>query len=180
MGYTLKIGELSSETHTEDGEEYTYYDCELVSLPDAPAFDEPTDHENQRWPSYTSWHDAMRQLDMMDLMFDTRNDGQGHFVWRCEKYGPLLAEHPGSTIIQRGHVEYAEYKLQQYKARHPDHIAQYPPPKPDAKPWHGNIYLDKDLIDDPRFDGALCRGEWLVYWLRWAFDNCKRPAFINS
>lgn len=180
MGYSLTIGEYSSTTENEDGEEYTYHKCDVVSNDDAPAFGEPTDYENQRWPSYTSWHNAMRELDMMDLMFDERNGGNGFFYWDGKRHFPLLLEHPGMCEITQAHVEYAENKLREYKEKYPTHRAEYPPPKPYAVPIFGDLYRSEDYVDDPEYDGALCRGEWLVYWLRWAFENCKRPAFVNG
>lgn len=37
------------------------------------------------------------------------------------------------------------------------------------------VSVDCDIVK-----AALCRGEWLAYWLRWAVDNCKQPVFVNS
>ena len=179
MGYTLKIGECRTD-YNEDG---VSIDCDVVRRDDAPAFGELTDFESQRRPSYTSWANAMETLGLMDVMFNLRNGGKGDFEWNGKRRSPLLEVHPGATPITIDHVEYVENKIAEYKKKHPDHIAKFPPPKPGAKPIFGNgsneIYRNDDYDEDPRFDHALCRGEWLAYWLRWAINNCKQPVFVN-
>lgn len=95
---------------------------------------------------------------------------------------PLLDSHPGVAVIGPQHVEYVRRKVEAYKVLHPDHIAQYPPPKPDAKPISPgtDFYRQSDYVDDPRYDGNLCRAEWLIYWMSWAVENCDKPIFYNS
>lgn len=176
MGYTLKIGEAIMD-YTED---HVGISCEVVTLPDAPAFGEPTDHSSQRWPSYTAWLDAMRALDMMDVMYSDRNGGVGWFERNSKTRYPLLAIHPGASPITIEHVEYVEEKLAAYRAKHPDHRAEFPPLKPGITPEVLMFPSDDELISDPRYDGNLCRGVWLAWWLRWAVENCKRPVFVNS
>ena len=175
MGYTLKIGEATLKW----SDHYVDVDCNIVRLDEAPAFGEPTDNESQRWPSYSSWASAMRELGLMDVMFNERNNGAGEFDWKGEAYYPLMPTHPGASPIARAHVEYVEAKLDEYKSAHPAHRAQFPPLKPGAERKFG-IYSDDDLVDDPTYDGWLCRGEWLAFWLRWALENCKQPVFVNS
>jgi hypothetical protein len=91
---------------------------------------------------------------------------------------PLIQRHPDHTPITNGHLNYIVEKLKQYKEKHPDHIAQYPPVL--------EGYEDKGLFtpehhrsNDPKYDGVLCRAEWLVYWMKWAIENCERPVFVN-
>jgi len=60
MGYTLRIGELG-----DDGE------VETVRHDDAPAFDEPTDYTNDRWPSYTAWWGFVRACGL-DALKETK------------------------------------------------------------------------------------------------------------
>lgn len=178
MGYTLKIGECRLD-YDEDS---VRVDCDLTKRDDAPAHGEPTDRENQRWPSYSKWAEAMEALDLMDVMFNSRNGGRGEFEWNGKHRSPLLETHPGATPITVEHVQFVEAKLAAYKAANPDHIAKYPPPKPGAKPiFEGSdMYREEDLVKDPRFDSSLVRGEWLAYWLRWSIENCKQPVFVNS
>ena len=177
MGYTLKIGEARID-HDED---CVRINCDIVKRDDAPVHDDPTDYENQRWPSYSAWANSMKTLGLMDVMFNQRNGGKGEFEWKGVSRSPLLEDHPGAMPITIEHVEYVEDALRRYREKHPDHKACYPPPKPDAKPIPGlGLYRDCDISDDPRFDHYLCRGEWLAYWLRWAIDNCEKPVFVNS
>jgi hypothetical protein len=178
MGYDLGIGEAKISYSSDR----VSIDCEHVSLPDAPAFGEPTDHKNQRWPSYVGWEKAMKALGLMDVMFDVRNNGAGVFAWNGIKREPLIQECPGAVPVTQEHLWYIESKLATYKAAHPDHRAAYPPPKPGAKPLGGvgNCYRLCDYVDDPTCDGNLCRGEWLLFWIRWALKNCKQPVFVNS
>lgn len=84
--------------------------------------------------------------------------------------------------MQNEHVEYLENKLKEYKKKFPTHIAQYPPLKEGVTPlWEGSdMYRNEDLVEDPKYDGNLCRAEWLLYWLKWAVENCKNPVFVNS
>lgn len=55
MAYTLSIGELYS--YTEDGLDFN--DVKTIKHDAAPEDDSPTDHTNQRWPSYGAWNDFM-------------------------------------------------------------------------------------------------------------------------
>lgn len=175
MGYTLIIGEAEL-LYNED---LVRVDCSPVKRDDAPAYGEPTDYQSQRWPSYSSWADAMEKLGMMDVMFNCRNGGKGYFVHEGETRSPLLEVHPGETPITKEHVEEVENLLAAYKAKNPTHRAEYPPPKLGATPIMGDIYREEDYVDDQRYDSALCRGEWLAYWLRWAVENCEQPVFVN-
>jgi hypothetical protein len=176
MGYTLRIGEAEIRWNV-DSVDITVADVRLV---DAPAHGDPTDFTNTRWPSYSSWIEFCRKLGIVELMFDERYGVSGEFEWNGKHYPALLVHHPGCAPISAAHAEYLEAKVDAYKAQFPEHRAEYPPPKPDASPLVGNIYRENDYVDDPRYDGALCRAEWLLFWLRWALDNCQRPVFVNS
>ncbi len=178
MGYNLRIGEAVLEYD----EDRVRVDCEVVERADAPAFGDPTDRTSARWPSYSGWSDAMETLGMTDVMFNQRNGGEGSFERNGKSRSPLLECHPGQTPITIEHVEEVEERLAQYKAKFPDHRAEYPKPKPDAQPIvpGSQFYREEDYVDDPRYDSALCRGEWLAYWLRWAMDHCEKPVFVNT
>lgn len=41
------------------------------------------------------------------------------------------------------------------------------------------MYREEDYDQDPKYDQHLCRGTWLVFWLKWAVENCKQPVFVN-
>lgn len=164
MGYTLKIGE--ARVYYEDDQ--CKIDCDIVRLENAPAHGDPTDHESQRWPSYSGWAESMRCLGLMDIMFDRRNGGTGCVEYGGQHLQPLLQTHPGASPITKLHAEYIEKKLGEYKQQHPDHVARYRPPKAGASPIvpGSDFYREEDLDTDPRNDPWLCRGEWLAFWCR--------------
>lgn len=177
MGYSLGIGEAVIDWSDETVD----IDFEKVTLPDAPAFNEPTDRTNMRWPSYSCWADFCEAVGIQDVVMNERNGGKNELQLPDGSWlYCLMPSHPGAAPITAKHLAYIEDKIAAYKARHPDHIAQYPPPKPGAEPICGDTYRDEDLVKDERYDGNLCRAEWLLFWLRWAVANCKKPVFVNS
>ena len=153
MGYTLKIGNAVIATYDDS----ISIEVESVENNDAPAFGEPTDHTNSRWPSYSSWGNFCEALDLEEVMFGDDN----YFYVGDEQYTPLIDEHPGHTRIMEVHYTFVESKVKEYKEKNPDNFAKY----------------DEN---DPLADGNLCRAEWLLYWMRWALDNCEAPVFTNS
>lgn len=87
MGYTITIGQLEIEKSPDDG-----LDCSCIgfgaagaSHENAPAFDEPTDRENQRWPSYSSWALFMKEAGLYDVFF--------------YEDGHLVGGHPGVRLV---------------------------------------------------------------------------------
>ncbi len=130
MGYNLTIGEAEFD---EDGRVCGAVD---VHLDDAPAFGEPTDYTNQRWPSYTAWADFHNQLGISDLMRE------------------LMPSHPGYALISAAQVAVIEEKLEAYKIAHT---------------WH-----------EDEWEGIVNRATWMIFWMKWAIDNCKHPIFYNS
>ena len=121
MGYTLKIGEHKSVTTDEYEEPYTYDEVDLVRLNYAPAFGNPTDNENQLWPSYSAWHDSMEYVGLHEFMYNNENG--------------LLREHPGCVKITE------EHKLIIDKA-HENYLKKYP----NAEPNYGNDPINSSLV----------------------------------
>ena len=124
MGYTLRIGEASVNWE----EDYVSVDVEGVTLPDAPAFGEPTDNTNSRWPSYTSWSDFSKEIGIYAVMFGDHG-GRESFEIGKKRYPALICEHPGVSPVLKVHLEQIEKAVETYRLSHPDHIAQYPPLK---------------------------------------------------
>lgn len=173
MGYTLAIGEAVIVWH----EDCVSIGVEHLTLEDAPEFGEPTGKSNCRWPSHFAWSATCRNLEICRVMYNSRDGGADELALEGHIRQPLMPSHPGVAPITIEHVRYIEGRVADYKRRHPDHRAEYPPPKPGAV-LCGGMFSERDLIDDPRYDGSLCRAEWLLFWLRWAVDNCKRPVFV--
>lgn len=89
MGYTIKIGNaVPGELNPDEDVMNVRYRVESVRHEEAPAFGEPTDHTNSRWPSYSAWADSAREADLTDLLVDT---------W-CKP-------HPGCVRLKREHLE---------------------------------------------------------------------------
>lgn len=80
MGYTLTIGEAKIVSYEEDGLEAScHISVDSVRHDDAPAFNEPTDYTNQRWPSYSSWHDFCEYAGIFDVFYyETGHFRGGH------------------------------------------------------------------------------------------------------
>jgi hypothetical protein len=88
MGYSIRIGEAVVEY---DNGEYPIVTIGAKTLrhEDRPTFDEPTDKESQRWPSYSSWHQSMEWAGLKDMMFEDED--------------ALLGSHPGAVPITSKH-----------------------------------------------------------------------------
>ena len=82
MGYNLIIGEkIIDDT---DPEAHSYVWAKGVCLEEAPADGSPTDHTNERWPSYAGWG---------DLQNDCEHHGGGDVI------ALIVEEHPGYLDI---------------------------------------------------------------------------------
>lgn len=111
MGYSITIGELLVETHPEDAME-----CSGLSFlakgerhGNAPAFGEPTDFTNERWPSYTAWHNFIKHCGLYELFF-------------CE--GHLIGGHPGIRLITREMLEAITASRVQLESQTPAPVAE--------------------------------------------------------
>jgi hypothetical protein len=92
MGYTIKIGQANLEPQDPDdydGQLVARYSVELVRHENAPASGDPTDYENQRWPSYSGWSDFAHEVGLYEIFYD-RDRG-------------LLREHPGCFKLEEAH-----------------------------------------------------------------------------
>lgn len=108
MGYTITIGQLKINKEPDDG-----LDCSCIGFGAegthhdlAPAFGEPTDHENQRWPSYCAWADFMRATGLYDVFF--------------YESGHLIGGHPGVRLVTRELVDVVSDALTAYREANPD------------------------------------------------------------
>jgi hypothetical protein len=153
MGYSIAIGKLV--TKKDDG--YTYKTVETVTLENAPAFGEPTDYTNQRWPSYTSWAKAMDFIGLSDVMFN-------------EKTG-LMRGHPSNYRIFKKHKKAIDKAYVEFYQKYPNAKAGFSPipfdPFKEDKNW-------------PEENNWAVRLEWLKFWVDWAFENCEKPYFHNT
>lgn len=122
MGYSLEIGEPYVEVEKEDN--LVTIEVKEVKLEDAPAFDEPTDFTNSRWPSYSGWSDFCTFVGLYDMFFD--------------KEKGLISEHPGVFPVLPLHKEKIDKAMLQFKRKYPNAIAGYS----DKPGWpEANSYL---------------------------------------
>ena len=159
MGYNFTIGEFVPPAYPGD---LGY--AEEVSLPNAPAFGEPTDYSNQRWPSYSAWAEFVREAGLQHL-----------FVAKHQRRDVplLLAEHPGIACIEKRHLEAVDQACAQYCAAHPHMLAGFP----EVELSTGESVLKPDA---DRYSPTLARLTWLQFWLHWAYQNCRIPVFANT
>jgi hypothetical protein len=113
MGYTITIGELAVEKNPGDG-----LDCSCISFDaagvkheGAPAFGDPTDFTNSRWPGYSVWSDFMRGAGLYDVFFDDR--------------GHLIGGHPGVRLVTQEMVDRTALALAGFKAKNPGLVPAY-------------------------------------------------------
>jgi len=154
MGYSLIIGEAKVESYEEDGlEALCHITAEGVHLDDAPAFGEPTDHTNQRWPSYTQWYDFCEKADILPALYE------------CDEYGnvtgSLRGGHPGAFPINKEFKEEIDTAYNRIKMQ--------------AK----TLDPDADIFDTD-LGGMWARIQWLKFWTDWALENCEHPVLVNS
>lgn len=107
MGYTITIGQLRVEKEPDDGLDCSCirFSAELAHHEGAPAFGEPTDKENQRWPSYCVWAEFMRDTGLYDIFF--------------YESGHLIGGHPGVRLVTKDLVAAVSLALKQFKSKHP-------------------------------------------------------------
>jgi hypothetical protein len=159
MGYNLTIGELKTDIYYDELYSRINNRAEVKRNDDAPAYGEPTDFTNMRWPSYTSWHNAMRFVGLEDLMYN--------------KETGLILNHPGCTVLVPEHKEIIDEAYKNFYEKYPNAKAGYSP----------KINEKEGIFDDPDWpeeNNYATRLEWLRYWVDWALVNCTIPVFHNS
>ena len=170
MGYSLRIGEATICPDITKNEDWAYSTVSIkagdVRLDNAPAFGEPTDYTNSRWPSYTAWanfvrfivdhvNDEFEQLFYLGRLYGESEPGSDDYM--C-----LIKTHPGVALIHEDHKSVIDRTMQMLKEKFPDAEANY------------------DADGNEHANGALCRLTWLKFWIDWALENCKIPVFENS
>lgn len=158
MGYTLSIGQLIKITDICENAVYQLYETEEVKLDSAPAFGEPTDYTNQRWPSYSSWASAMHFVGLYNFML---NDKTG-----------ILKEHPGFVRLKSLHKKIIDRAYKKFYRKYPNAKAGYGDKE-------NELFAEEDA-NFPKENRYAVRLEWLKFWVDWALLNCSEPVFQNS
>ena len=113
MGYTITIGQLEIRKSPDDGLDCSCIGFDAVgeSHENSPAFGEPTDHTNSRWPSYCAWSDFMRDSGLYDTFFYDN--------------GHLIGGHPGIRLVTSELVEKVSGALCEFRSTHPGLEAKF-------------------------------------------------------
>lgn len=169
MGYTLMIGEAFVDVDLS--ERWSRVKVKAEQDPAAPigSGGAVNRHCNECWPSYTAWSDFSRVAGLYSVFYaprcpDCSYGGPNHnkvchcggaSVWWKGKHG-LLSSHPGCIALEQQHLDAFESALEAW------------PDEPHPEFSVGGA------------DYVRLRLEWLVWWTRWALENCKYPSFANS
>jgi len=174
MGYTIIIGEKIKNPNFDellkDGEEDGYdlnyfrneeYVAKTETSKDSPAFGEPTDFMNQRWPSYTSWAAFLYTSGLNDIFFDNNDN--------------LIGGHPGyfeitDDIYQKINDKYTRFKMQNKGA-----IASFE--DDDLEKFDKIIYFKDYKIP---VNHTLARFQWFIYWLEKSKKNYDSVVISNT
>lgn len=122
MGYTITIGELEVEKHPEDAMECAglHFGAKGVKHESAPAFGEPTDYTNSRWPSYSAWDGFLRDVGLWPVFY---------------RDGHLIGGHPGVRLITADMKAEVDNALERFVAANPNLVAQFE----EGKPLQGSL-----------------------------------------
>lgn len=153
MGYSITIGNAFCQDDLT-------FDVDEVESSLAPAFphDDLSNHRNARHPSYSAWTDFVNEVGLYDLFLG---------------FDGLLRSHPGIEPLTKEHLAVIQTALErwQVKATLPPGFAGDPKPTPSGQ-WVSE--------DAGKYDHQLARLIWLEWWVRWALENCERPAIRNT
>lgn len=128
MGYDFIIGE---KTIDDEDEEVTMVWAEEVEHENAPAFGEPTDYSNERWPSYTVWHYFCKDTGLYELFYERKDK--------------LIPEHPGYQSLTPFHQQKINTAYKVFKANHPE--AELDIEKDEASGWLCRLEWLKYWVD---------------------------------
>lgn len=110
MGYSITIGELHVDKYPDDGIESDCisFSAKGVHHESAPAFGEPTDFTNSRWPSYSAWSNFLEYAGLYDAFF-------------CN--GRLIGGHPGVRLVTKDMLELIQQSKLRMESANPPPVA---------------------------------------------------------
>ncbi len=150
MGYNLYIGEAHASVYMED--RYARIDVEGLELPDAPK-NSSDDQFNRIFPSYSVWGDFCRDVGLEMVFYAGRSPCPSGVWWKDDEgkdHDGLIVNHPGAAKLTEAH--YRAFVAAQ------------------------TAYCGRGGHEECN----LKRLNWLIWWTRWALDNCEHPTFYNS
>lgn len=160
MGYSIRIGNAEVVTDTSDNQLYAGWEVKDRINSDAPSFegDEVTGNTNHRMPSYSQWAKFCKDVGLYDTFF---NESSG-----------LMVEHPGCKILTKYHLEVFEKALEKRNKENslPAGLSNQYKENEFAKVDESNLTHDYHKV----------RLIWLIWWTKWALQNCEYPAIYNT
>lgn len=97
MGYNIAIGNAVVEADKAYFPElHAAWTVKVVEHENAPAFGEPTDYSNARWPSYSGWAGFLRATDLEDW-------------WK-----KVAEQHPGCYGLEQEDVDTVAEAMKKY------------------------------------------------------------------
>lgn len=108
------------------------------------------DHLNRIYPSYSAWAEFCRNVGLTEVFFAGRNPCPAGVWWK----GESGKDYEGLIIQHPGCAALTD-----------DHYKAF-------------VVARERYKSEEEYD--LKRLDWLVWWTRWAIDNCKYPSFCNS
>jgi hypothetical protein len=149
MSYSLYIGEAEPEVDYENRSARIVVGCMTV---EGAPLNSTDNHENCILPGSSTWSGFAERTGLGHCFFA----GRGSYMewWKDDEgeshYG-LIYDHPGAFALTEGH--YRAFVKAKEKYAYPESISDY------------------------GYD--MKRLNWLIFWTRWALDNCKYPTFYN-
>jgi hypothetical protein len=140
----------NAEVRADLKERHAHVAVAAKELPESPL-NSNDEHTNYVFPSYTQWAEFARNTGLSAVFY---GDGGHRAPWfrgaSGKEYDGLLSRHPGAVAMTE------------------DHHAAFVAAREDYEPTS-----EDDVYNQRRLD-------WLVWWTRWALDNCEFPTFYNS
>ena len=174
MGYSFTVGEKVKNDNFDDiikdaiADGYSEEDCETrlytaksETSDDAPAYDEPTDHMNQRWPSYTSWAAFLYTSNLNDLFLEGNDN--------------LIGEHPGYIDITPELYKEIQWKYTRFKMQNKGSIPSFE--DEDFEKYDKILYYKDYEIP---VNHTLARFDWLMYWLDYSMNKYDEVIMSNT
>jgi hypothetical protein len=166
MGYNLTIGQkINNPIFIAEELDYTFEDIFFIakteSLSSAPAFGEPTDKMNQRWPSYTSWHSFLFSSGLQDIFLDEDNR--------------LIGGHPGYFNISSLIYEQIKDKYLSFKSKFKGAIPSFK--EKDLEIYNKSIDYKGNPVP---INYTLARFEWLMFWLEYSMNKYDSVVISNT
>lgn len=129
-----------------------------VETPDGPDIETVRHDSAPAFPGDDDCHHVNERAPSYSAWTDFANSSGLHGLFFHPDHG-LMANHPGIVAITPAHVEAIRKAL-----RH-----RLSAGGPGQSPGFGD-----------GLDYTAARLLWLDYWMRWALENCERPALRNT